>query len=194
MRLTDNGNFIPKAAIAAVVGSAMGAGAALWSLNRPAATAGVAAPPARTTTAAAPVEPPRSPAVDTGVSTPPAQSSPLSPAAPATNAETDRATVSPTPEAASLKPAASPPPPAAPGDSTEVLSRARALARRPDVTALIALRESVLRRATERGDADSLAVKSELAELDQYLNDARTLRLKLDADEFHKASDVRRGR
>ena len=72
-----------------------------------------------------------------------------------------------------------------------MLQRARALARRPDVTALIALRDDVVRRATERGIADSSSVKSELDELDQRLNEARTLQLKLDADEFRKADSKR---
>jgi hypothetical protein len=67
------------------------------------------------------------------------------------------------------------------------LQRARTLARRPDVTALMALRDDVVRRATERGIADSPSVQGELHELDQRLNEARRLQLKLDAEEFRKA-------
>ena len=73
------------------------------------------------------------------------------------------------------------------------MQRARTLARRPDVTALMALRDDVVRRAAERGTANSPAVKGELHELDQRLNEARTLQLKLDAEEFHKA-DLKRPR
>jgi hypothetical protein len=72
-------------------------------------------------------------------------------------------------------------------DEADVLDRARALARRPDVTALMALREDVLLRAQERGIAGSSSVKSELNELDRRLTEARTLQLKLDAEEFRKA-------
>jgi citrate lyase beta subunit len=67
------------------------------------------------------------------------------------------------------------------------LERARTLARRPDVTALMALREDVVLRARERGIAGSSSVKSELNELDRRLTEARTLQLKLDAEEFRKA-------
>ena len=68
------------------------------------------------------------------------------------------------------------------------MERARALARRPDVTALMALRDEVVRRAMERGVASSSSVKTELNELDRRLNEARTLRLKLDAEEFRKTN------
>jgi hypothetical protein len=78
--------------------------------------------------------------------------------------------------------------PAAPSaDDEHVLLRARTLAQRPDVTALMALRDEVVRRATERGIAGSSSVKGELDELDRRLNEARTLQLKLDAEEFRKA-------
>jgi hypothetical protein len=72
-------------------------------------------------------------------------------------------------------------------DKADVLERARTLARRPDVTALMALREDVVLRAKERGIAGSSSVKSELNELDRRLTEARTLQLKLDAEEFRKA-------
>jgi hypothetical protein len=73
-------------------------------------------------------------------------------------------------------------------DDAQVLQRARALARRPDVTALMALRDDVVRHATERGIADSSSIKSELDEIDLRLNEARLLQLKLDAEELRKAS------
>jgi len=73
-------------------------------------------------------------------------------------------------------------------DDAQVLQRARALARRPDVTALMALRDDVVRRAAERGIADSSSIKSELDEIDLRLNEARLLQLKLDAEELRKTS------
>jgi hypothetical protein len=71
-------------------------------------------------------------------------------------------------------------------DDAQVLQHARTLARRPDVTALLALRDDVVRRATERGIAGSSSVKSELDEIDLCLNEARILQLKLDAEELRK--------
>jgi len=55
----------------------------------------------------------------------------------------------------------------------------------------VALREGVVRRATENGLASSPAVKAELAELDRRLDEARLLRLKLDAEEFRTAKRPR---
>jgi hypothetical protein len=73
-------------------------------------------------------------------------------------------------------------------DDAQVLQRARTLARRPDVTALMALRDDVVRRATERGIAGASSTKGELDEIDLRLNEARMLQLKLDAEELRKAS------
>jgi hypothetical protein len=67
------------------------------------------------------------------------------------------------------------------------LQRARTLAHRPDVAALIALRDDIVRRATERGIAGSSSIKGELDEIDLRLNEARILQLKLDAEELRKA-------
>jgi hypothetical protein len=72
-------------------------------------------------------------------------------------------------------------------DEAHVLQQARTLAQRPDVMALMALRNDVVRRATERGAAGSSSVKGELDEIDLRLNEARTLQLKLDAEAFRKA-------
>jgi hypothetical protein len=72
-------------------------------------------------------------------------------------------------------------------DKADVLQRAQTLARRPDVTALMALRADVALRAKQRGIAGSSSVKGELDELDRRLTEARTLQLKLDAEEFRKA-------
>ncbi|HUK36059.1 MAG TPA: hypothetical protein VLV86_19215 [Vicinamibacterales bacterium] len=73
-------------------------------------------------------------------------------------------------------------------DDEHVLQQARALALRPDVTALMALRDDVARRATERGTAGSTSIKEELGEIDLRLNEARLLQLKLDAQEMRKAA------
>jgi hypothetical protein len=76
-------------------------------------------------------------------------------------------------------------------DDAEVLQRARTLARLPDVTALIALRTEVVRQATERGVAGSPSVKGELDEIDLRLNEARRLRLRLDAEELRNDDSKR---
>jgi len=76
-----------------------------------------------------------------------------------------------------------------PADSpATVLARARSLADRQDVIGLMALRETVVRGAEQRGDADSAGVKSLLEQVDQRLNDARMLRLKSDAEQFRRAA------
>jgi hypothetical protein len=66
--------------------------------------------------------------------------------------------------------------------------RARALAARPDVKALVALRETVARHAENEGETE--ASKQLLDDLDRYLEGARALRLKLDAEEFRNAKAV----
>jgi hypothetical protein len=61
-------------------------------------------------------------------------------------------------------------------------------AQKPDVKALVALSESVASRAQERGEAESDATRRQLEELARYLDEARALRLELDAEEFRKAT------
>ena len=81
------------------------------------------------------------------------------------------------------------PPAAAPADSpTAVLARARSMAERQDVLGLMALRETVVRAAEQRGDAASARVKSLLEQVDQRLDEARTMRLKSDAEQFRRAA------
>jgi len=75
-------------------------------------------------------------------------------------------------------------------DGQDVRLRARTLAARPDVKALVALRESVVRRAEERGETEAEASKQLLDDLDRYLEGARELRLKLDAEELRRAKAV----
>jgi hypothetical protein len=162
MSAASSAGVLPKALIATLVGSVIGGAVGVWSLRRPAASANA--------TASAVVAPSRA-TTTTGAS---AGSSP------STTSPTQVAT---TTEPRALTNAVAPPAEADP----QVLQQARTLARRPDVTALMALRDDVVRRATERGIADSSAVKGELSEIDFRLTEARTLRLKLDAEELRKA-------
>jgi hypothetical protein len=176
--------------IAAIVGTSGGAVAGLLSVaQRPRV-----APPAA-------VQAPSKTVVTKSSATTPAERSASAPAVPR-----DAASVtSPVPAAAAAAKVGSPVaaatkasasvPAAVPEgvDGGDVLPRARALAQRPDVKALVALRESVVRRAAERGDSESAASKQQLDELDRYLEQARLLRLKLDAEEF-KHTEAAAGR
>jgi hypothetical protein len=56
---------------------------------------------------------------------------------------------------------------------------------------LIALRNEVGRQAAEHGTAGSSPIKGELEEIDLRLNEARRLRLRLDAEELRKADSRR---
>jgi len=79
--------------------------------------------------------------------------------------------------------------PAAPDvESGDAVRRARELALRPDVTALVALREAVLRRAEETGRKGDPAIAREIQEIDRCLLEARALRLKLDAAAIRKGT------
>lgn len=165
MSVQSSAGLLPKAIIAAVVGSVAGGTVGLWSLpgpTRPAASVNATASPvsAATTLTADDEDGP----------------------APATSLP-KRAAPIPQPFPVRANAAA----PSA-DDEAPVLERARTLARRPDVTALMALRDDVARRARERGIAGSPSVKGELQELDLRLDEARTLQLKLDAEEFRKAA------
>ena len=82
-------------------------------------------------------------------------------------------------------------------DSQKVVQRARALAEVPDVYALVALRESVSRRADERGEQESPATQELIREIERYLAEARRLRLKLDGEALRRdqaANPPRTGR
>jgi len=157
MPVKSREGLLPKAVIAALVGSVTGGTAGVWSLRHPTASVNAAAP---AVSAASPV------------------------AAPSTSLP-KQITIAPEPQPARVA-ANAPAPPA--DNGANVLQRARTMARRPDVAGLIALREDVVRRATERGIAGSPSVKGELDELDLRLNEARMLQLKLDAEEFRKAN------
>ena len=88
------------------------------------------------------------------------------------------------PRAAALPRQAAPPPAAETGDP---LPRARELAQRPDVRALLALREGIVRRAGERGEEESAETRRRLDQVDRYLAEARALRLRLDAGELRQS-------
>jgi hypothetical protein len=157
MTVESRAGLLSKAVIAALVGSVAGGIAGAWSLRRPAASVNAGAP---AVSAASPVATPSAATPTTDGDAGSTQ--------PATGVRTNAAAPSA-------------------DDEALVLQRARTLARGPDVTALMALRDDVVRRASDRGIAGSSSVKSELDELDQRLNEARALRLKLDAEEFRKA-------
>lgn len=67
-------------------------------------------------------------------------------------------------------------------DSQKLVQRARTLAQVPDVYALVALRESIIRGANERGEQESPATQELIRDIERYLAAARELRLKLDGE------------
>lgn len=162
MSVVNNAGVLPKAAVAVLVGAVVGGVAGVWSLRQPAASANISA---------SPVAGPAVKVVTAGDAGSPQSASP--PKAVPTATETTGARTNTTSPSAE--------------DDAQVLQRARTLARHPDVTGLIALREDVVRRATERGNAGSPSIKGQLAEIDLRLNEARLLQLKLDAEELRKA-------
>ena len=159
MPVESSAGLLPKAIVAALVGSVAGGTAGVWSLRHPAASVNAAAP---AVSAASPVT------TDAG------------------RRRRRRCRSGSHRHRNQLEHATNAAAPSA-DDDAHVLERARTLARRPDVTALMALREDVVLRARERGIAGSSSVKGELDELDLRLTEARTLQLKLDAEEFRKA-------
>ncbi len=172
--------FVRNAVIAAIVGSTCGALAGVWSVYRlPASRTSAAPVPA--TTAVVVASSTTSPRVQTDerVSVR-RETPPVATAAPPLSAPPARALKAPL--------AAPAPNAAAAADSTDVLERARAMAQRADVKALVSLRENVVLRAAERGEKDSPATTRQLDELDRYLAEARALRLKIDAEEFRKSA------
>jgi hypothetical protein len=156
-----------KAVIAAVVGATCGAVAGFW----PQAAVTRTEPPAvDVATAPAPIAAPAG-----RVSRPPAEPAPAQPQPRAT------------------RPTRTAPASSGVTDVRDPVQRARVLAQRPDIKGLLALRDEVVRRATEAGEKDAPATKQQLDEIDSYLNEARVLRLQLDAAEFRKgAADPRR--
>ena len=108
------------------------------------------------------------------------------PAAPAAQVATAKAVDVSLP-APTATPAPSRPKPPIAAPAPDVLERAGELARRPDVTALLALRDGVARRAQQRGEQDSAATKAQLDALYRYLDEARLLRLKIDGEALRKS-------
>jgi len=185
MPAANRTGLIRNAAIAAIVGSTVGGAIGVWSLRHPAITV-TAAVRARAVTTA--TETANRPAVNVAAGS----SQPLAPAPQPTERRTSPAARPVQDLVTAMKSAATPSPSAGTTeDDAHVLQRARALARRPDVAALVALREGVAHQAAERGLADSPSIKSELDELDQRLNEARMLQLTLDAEELRKADSKR---
>jgi hypothetical protein len=83
------------------------------------------------------------------------------------------------------------------GDSQKLVQQARTLAQVPDVSALVALRESIGRRANEGGEQESPATQELIREVERYLGEARELRLKLDGEALRRdqtANPPRTGR
>jgi len=159
MSAANKAGVLPKAVIAALVGTVAGGTAGVWSLRQPAASVNVSAVP---------------------VSAPKVTTTRV--------ADRDAARLSST----ALVNQASPPTSSATvQDDADILQRARTLARLPDVTALMALRNAVVQQASERGIAGSSSIKGELDEIDLRLNEARRLRLRLDAEELRKADSAR---
>jgi hypothetical protein len=169
MPMESRAGVLLKAGVAALVGIVAGGTAGVWSLRRPAASVNAATP---TVSAASPV------------ATPSATSRATDDSAGSSLSTSMAKGIAPAPQPTPVRTNAAAP---SADDDAQVLQRARTLAQRPDVTALMALREDVVRRATERGIAGSSSFKGQLKELDLRLNEARTLQLKLDAEEFRKA-------
>jgi len=182
MHRESDARLIRRAALAALIGAAIGAGAGVYSLGSAVSPADEPPAPAALSTETPPAPPSQTaPAIESPRS--PAESIPI-----ATNGIV-------------AGPPHDPPPPKrdptrpsvpAPADSAAaVVARARSLADRQDVLGLIALREAFVRAAEARGDADSAGVKSVLDQVDQRLNDARMMRLKSDAEQFRRAAAVK---
>ena len=111
-----------------------------------------------------------------------------SPAAPAVPAPL--LTTSTSSKSSSAAPAARPPSPGAPAAAANPLGRAEELARRPDVRALLALREGIAQRAASQNGQDSSESRRQLDEIDRYLSEARALQLRLDAQELRRSAAI----
>ena len=174
--------LIRNATIAALVGSAAGAVAGLWSVRDRTASVVVAPRSTGEDVAAAPV----SPATDAA-----SGQSGRDLTARDSIAVATRGVVPPTAPAAVVRSGSTQ------NESQTVVQRARALAGVPDVFELVALRESISRRAAERGEQESPATQELIREIDRSLAEARRLRLKLDGEALRRdqaANPPRTGR
>ena len=70
----------------------------------------------------------------------------------------------------------------------DAVRRAKELAQRPDVSALVSLREAMLSRAEVAGRKNDPATMREIEAIDRYLFEARALRLRLDAAAIRKGT------
>ena len=176
MQMPNRARLLTNAVAAGLIGSTIGALAGVWSAYR---VTPVGTPPAKVATMkTVAASSSGSPVVKTIEPT----SQGREPQPPPRT----RVAVPTPPGSALTAPSAAPKVPRTSAD--DVLERARALAQRPDVKALIALRENVVVRATARGEQDSPAAKAQLDALDHYLDEARMLRLKIDAVELQKSA------
>jgi hypothetical protein len=180
VRIRMRSALVRNALVAAIVGASVGVVAGLLSIGRGVPRAASPAPMATSAVSRPKTAPERRADADSAVQPRPQGSAaapqPLSAAIAVNGARPQHADVAP---ANSTR---------APSDSQgDVLQRARSLAQRADVKALVALRETTAQRAAERGESASAERNPVLAELDRDLAAARVLRLKLDADEFRNA-------
>jgi hypothetical protein len=192
---------VRHAAIAAVLGAIVGTSAGLWSVRHAPLKATPVMPVTsvtRVTPAAAVPHATGTPVIARPSAAPPAADSsaavarsrpaPGVPPAPSHPVSTKSVVASASPTATNTAAAVASQSRPVRTEIVDPLGRARALAQRPDVKGLVALREGFIRRAEARGDANSAETKQQLEELDRYLAEARALRLKLDAEEFRKSS------
>jgi hypothetical protein len=172
--MDNRARLLTNAVVAAVIGSTIGALAGVWSAyrvppsHRPLPTVANA----KTVGASSSGSPRMTTMEPTQVSREPQATPPTRISQPSTAREV--AAASPAAKVSDT------------GGAPDVLERARVLAERPDVMALVALRENVIRGATEHGERDSPATKAQIDALDRSLDEARMLRLKIDAAEFQK--------
>ena len=154
-----NSSIRRRLLLAALVGSACGAAAGVWSIGRaPAVREPAAAPGAvirHDPVSALPVRPVQDPAKATPVSA----RSRIAPALPPVSQTTN-------------------------ASDPDALLHARELAQRADVNGLLAMRDDLVRHAEQRGETGAPSSKQQLDEFDRYLTEARWLRLKLDAEVF----------
>lgn len=178
--MSRRSHLIRNAAIASLVGSTAGAIAGFWSVRDRADSVAVSTPATGGNVAAAPASPP------TGATTSQPGQDPA-----ARDALSNSIAVATKGVVPSAAPAASDRPGSMENDGEKVVQRARALAEVPDVSGLLALRESISRRAEERNELQSPAARELIRELDRYLADARRLRLKLDGEALRRDQTVK---
>ena len=172
--------LIRSATIAALVGTTAGAVAGLWSVRDRTTSVAVSPMSAGADVAASPASPPAD-----------APSGQLGRDLTAREGLSNSIAVATNGVVQSTAPAAVVRSGSAQNDSQKVVQRARALAEVPDVYGLVGLRESISRRAEERGELESPATQELIRELDRYLAHARRLRLKLDGEALRRDQTVK---